>query len=55
MNASQETIVNDHIHRCGKKSIYCICTHLQWTTIGPALGGLDNLTLLINESRPVAL
>lgn len=55
MDASQETTINAHIHSCGKKSVYLFCTHLQWTTIGPALGGLDNLTLRIKESRPVAL
>lgn len=56
MDASQKNTVNNHIDSCGKKkSISFFCTHLQWTTIGPALGGLDNLTLRIKERRPVAL
>lgn len=29
-------------------------THLQCTTMGPALGGLENLTRRIKESSPVA-
>lgn len=28
--------------------------YLQWTTIGPAEGGLEILTLRIKESSPVA-
>lgn len=29
-------------------------SYLQWTTIGPAEGGLEILTLRIKESSPVA-
>lgn len=45
-------ILNVRMH-LNHKGLY-VYLYLQWTTIGPAEGGLDILTLRMKESSPVA-